>query len=176
MSYEQIINDRRPNYIVETGTCQGGSSLFFRDCMDYGGVVITVDTNVMQLTSGHHDRIIYLKGSSLDPGIFRRISDIIQGGTVMVSLDSDHIRSHVFNELKMYSTLVTQGNHIVVDDTFLGEFDCLARATEERFRPDTYGNPAEAVRDFLQTTDEFSVDTKYEKFITMSPGGHLVRN
>jgi len=82
----------------------------------------------------------------------------------MVVLDSDHSRKHVLNELKIYSRIVTPGNYLIVEDTNL-DHDRVWTGK---------GGPGEAVREFLQNSQDFAVDKSREKFLlTFNPGGYL---
>jgi cephalosporin hydroxylase len=84
---------------------------------------------------------------------------------VMVVLDSDHSKDHVFKELNIYSKLVTKGNYLIVEDTNVDHFGLWTGQTK---------GPGEAVREFLQTTNEFVPDKGREKFLlTFNPGGYL---
>jgi len=82
-----------------------------------------------------------------------------------VSLDSDHHKENVLNELKLYSGLVTPGNYLVVEDTDINGHPVL---------PSFGPGPMEAVEEFLKSNSDFIQDRSREKFgVTQFPGGWL---
>jgi cephalosporin hydroxylase len=106
-----------------------------------------------------HERITYLLGSSTSGEILQKLKDSIHSGErVMVSLDSDHTKAHVLDELRLYSNVVTVNNYLVVEDTT------------------TLPGPKEAVDEFLKTNSNYVQDRSREKFgATMFEGGWLKR-
>lgn len=118
--YSEIIWERRPDYIIEAGTRFGGSAAFFADTLAVTGgrKVITIDINpkLNQLTA--HPRIEFIVGSSTDKRTFDIVSKLVDGGKVMISLDSDHRDRHVLNELNLWAPLVSVGQYLVVEDAW----------------------------------------------------------
>lgn len=112
--YDRIIRDTRPELIIETGTFEGYSAAWFSD---HGLDVITIDVDPQRRAStGSHDHITHVMGSSTDPGIISYVTMMAEGRRTMVSLDSDHSREHVSAEIKAYGPLVTPGCYLVVED------------------------------------------------------------
>lgn len=174
--YQEIIHEVRPDVLIECGTAFGGSAHYFANLFDLvgNGKVITVDIDDwdVEVPGYHgrpqHERITYVKGSSTDPEIVERVRAMIpEGASVMVVLDSDHSRDHVFNELTIYSDFVTPGSMLVVEDTFLNGHPC-----HDDFGP----GPMEALEDYLKTDDRF-VDERLEErhLISFNPKGYLRR-
>lgn len=166
--YQELIHDHKPDLIIETGTCAGGSALYMADmCALFGaGRVVTIDTRVHEAGQPPHDRVTYLVGSSISPGIVAQVRAMIPPrGTVMVMLDSDHHRDHVLAELRIYSELVTRGSYVIVEDTFLNGHPV---------RPNYGPGPMEAIDAFLAENDKLVVDREKEKFLmTFHPRGYL---
>ena len=85
--------------------------------------------------------------------------------TLSVDLDSDHSRDHVFKEMNLWHPMVTLGSYMIVEDSNVNGYPV---------RPDFGPGPMEAIDDFLQTNDCFSIDVGMEKFLmTQNPRGYL---
>jgi cephalosporin hydroxylase len=168
--YQELISERQPGLIVETGTWHGGSALFFATVCDAlgHGEVVSIDTAPGEPLP-EHPRISYVRGSSTDPAIIAHIKACAAaaGGEVLVILDSDHSRDHVLAELRAYAAIVPPGGHLVVEDTNLNGNPVLA---------DHGPGPAEAVRAFLAEDDRYAVNERCERLLlTACPGGYLRR-
>lgn len=122
--YQELIYEIKPDLIIESGTCHGGSALFMRDVLDKiypEGKIITIDIS--------HDGIqeqarvsgieFYLGDSVADETIVYIKAYIAAHNCqrVMVVLDSDHEEEHVSKELELYAPLVTVGSILIIEDT-----------------------------------------------------------
>jgi cephalosporin hydroxylase len=167
--YQEILHETRPDVLIEAGTADGGSAYYFATMFDLlgHGRVITIDI-ADSPKKPKHDRIAYLLGSSTAPETVARIKSMIAPGErVMVSLDSDHRKAHVANELKIYSELVTPGCYLVVEDTNVN-----GHPVYPEFGP----GPMEALQDFLKVDSRYQSDHTREKFfVTFFPDGWLRR-
>lgn len=165
--YQEIMHEIKPDVIIETGTASGGSALFLATLCDLlgGGAVITVD---IEEGPGRpsHDRICYLKGSSTSPEIFQQVrSRVKPRDTVLVILDSNHTKDHVYQEMEMYGPLVTVGSYLIVEDTHVNGHP---------ISPGHGPGPMEAVNAFLPAHGEFTADASREKFyMTFNRNGYL---
>jgi cephalosporin hydroxylase len=166
--YQEIIYEVQPDLIIETGTCYGGSALFFANMLDLlgKGNVITIDIN-KENDLPKHDRITYLNGSSIDSDILRHIWAAVKNKRVLVNLDSDHTKDYVLKEMTCYAPFVTPGSYMIVEDTNVNGHPVC-----ENHGP----GPFEAVEEFLKNNHEFMTDYTREKFmITQNPNGFLRR-
>jgi cephalosporin hydroxylase len=169
--YQEILCERRPDVIVETGTFMGGSAYFLASICDLlgAGRIITVDVKKRRPERlPQHPRIDYRHGSSVEPDVVAAVRESIgPAESVMVVLDSDHRHHHVLAELQSYAPIVTPGNYLIVEDT---------NVNGHPITPDFGPGPMEAVDDFLAGTDEFEIDSAREKFyLTFNPRGYLRR-
>src|SRR5262249_6981522 len=122
---QELIYELKPDVIIETGTFCGGSALFYATLIDQikpTCKIFTVDIQPhLELASRYRvfkDHVTSLKGSSVDPAIVDQIKkQIPKTAVVLVTLDSDHSRNHVYKELEIYSKLVSPGSYMVVQDT-----------------------------------------------------------
>lgn len=114
--YHQVIYQNRPDWIIETGSAQGGSALFFADmCELIGhGQVITIDRRIEERPS--HPRLRQFIGNSPHRVIVKSVMELVQGQSVMVTLDSDHTAIHVSKELAAFAPLVKGEQYLVVED------------------------------------------------------------
>ena len=194
---QEIIWTYKPEAIVETGIARGGSlmlsasilaaighSEFLRGQAPIARKVVGVDIDIRP-----HNRdaianhvlapmIDLVQGSSVDPAVVGQVAKLVEGRKkVMVILDSNHTRDHVFEELRLYSPLVSKESALLVMDTG------IEYALVESFntvRPWGPGNsPLTAVNDFLATKAgaDFQKDLSIEKryLVTCAPQGLLVR-
>ena len=161
--YAEAIFETKPDWIIETGTQRGGSSLFFADLLlliNSPGKVISIDIESYQPIA--HPKVEYVIGSSIDDAVVSHIKDSVSG-KVMVVLDSSHLLNHVSRELEIYSEIVTAGQYLVVED-------CYFEGTREYY-------PKTAVDTFLSTTDKFTLEPNGEKYLfAVTRGGWLKRN
>lgn len=167
--YQEIVEETRPDLIVETGTQYGGSARFYASLFDlYGeGEVLTVDidTSPVHPSVRDHPRVTVFEASSTAPEVLEQVAVRAKGRRTMVVLDSDHKQHHVAEELRLYSDLVSPGCYLVVEDTALGT----------RYLPG-WGGSLAAVEEWLPGHPEFERDTSREKFlVTVNPGGYLRR-
>ena len=98
---QQTAYETRPDFIIETGTWQGGSALWWAQTLTGMGLdqarVITVDIQDLTKVASAHPlwkkHVDFLLGSSTDPKIVQKIAERVKGRRVLVNLDSDHSMS-----------------------------------------------------------------------------------
>lgn len=168
--YQELLHETQPDLLIETGTFNGGSALYFAHLFDLMGKgrIVSVDVRHPKEGLPRHGRIEFLLGSSTAPETVAAVKQRIRPGEkVMVLLDSDHSARHVAEELKLYSDLVTPGCYLVVEDTHMN-----GHPVDRSFGP----GPMEAVVEFLASNRQFEVDKSREKFkLTFYPNGWLKR-
>ena len=123
--YQELINEIKPDLIIETGSWDGGSAYFMRDILNLvypEGRVISIDITHERLderVKGINGLEFYL-GSSISDETIIYLKAVIVGlnyKRVMVILDSDHSEEHVAKELELLAPLVTVGSILIVEDT-----------------------------------------------------------
>lgn len=168
-SYQEVVWDTRPDLIVECGTFNGGSTLFFAHLLDLVGAgrVLSVDLDPQEGLP-EHPRVEYRRDSSVSPETLAWVAEACSGAErVMVVLDSDHSRDHVLAELRAYAGFVTPGCYLVVEDGNVNGHPV--------YREHGPG-PTEALRAFLAEDGRFEPDPRRERFLmTFNPGGWLRR-
>jgi cephalosporin hydroxylase len=146
--------------IVETGIAHGGSLIFYASlCTAIGkGRVIGIDIEIRpknrMAIEGHRlsPLISLIEGSSIDPGVVESVrSGIGKSETVLVVLDSNHLKDHVRAELEAYAPLVSAGSYIVVCDGIMKQVAGAPRTSSDW----SWDNPLAAIDDFLDLYPEF---------------------
>ncbi len=165
--YQEIIYETKPDIIIECGTAFGGSALYMASICDLvnKGNIFTIDVESSE-NKPSHERVTYLTGSSTSSEVIKQVKDMIPDkSSVMVILDSDHSKSHVLEELRIYSELVTKGHYLIVEDTNINGHPVL---------PECGAGPMEALEEFLMNNEKFIIDTGRQKlYLTFNPKGYL---
>jgi cephalosporin hydroxylase len=181
MAMQEIIWATRPQVIVETGFARGGSAIFYSSIMSLigEGSVVSIDIDIREhnrTAVEQHPlgvRVKFIEGSSTDPETLEGVRALIPAGAdVMVVLDSNHTHQHVLDELRLYGSLVTRGQFLVISDTVIDDIPSQAH------RPRDWGpgnNPKTAVQEYLAESNRFEPDAWFNDklLITSSRGGYL---
>lgn len=115
---QEIISERKLDYIVEAGTMIGGSALLWamvQGQVNPEGRVITIDIKGRTAEAQKvpaWKKVDFILESSTDPKVVDRIRERVQGSEVLVILDSAHDKDHVLAELEEF--LSTNG-HFMID-------------------------------------------------------------
>jgi len=159
---QEVIFDLKPDIIIETGVCFGGSLLFHAtlcEAMGNGGV-IGIDQQIPAATRRNLEshrlarRINLIEGDSASADTVARVREMAaSAGSVMVILDSDHSRAHVARELEAYAPLVTPGSCIVAEDGIMRDLTDVPGGDPSW----TTDNPATAAREFLAANRDFEL-------------------
>lgn len=176
---QEIIYDVRPDFIIETGIAHGGSLIYFASLLEIlgKGRVIGIDIEIRKhnkiLLEKHPmvKRITSIEGDSTSKEIFEKIRNIIpEKSKILVILDSNHTRDHVLKELNLYSSLVSRGSYIIVEDTIMPEVAGYKHA-KDYYSSD---NTKQAINIFMKDNKKFIIDRTREKLgFTYFSGGFL---
>ena len=157
---QEVIHDIMPDVIVETGVAHGGSLIFYASlCTAIGkGRVIGIDIEIRPHNRAAIEEhrlsplISLVEGSSIDADIVKSVKDQIgSAGSVLVLLDSNHLKDHVLAELEAYSSLVSPGSYIVACDGIMQQVVGAPRTAEDWI----WNNPISAINEFIATHPEF---------------------
>lgn len=162
---QEAIFQVKPTIIVETGIAHGGSLIYSASLLKTLGIdgkVIGVDIEIRP-----HNRkaieehflfpyITLIEGSSTAPEIVKQVKDLITpDDRVLVILDSNHLRDHVYDELEAYCDIVTKDSYIVATDGIMQDVYDVPRGTASWDKD----NPVTAAHDFLAKHPEFVLET-----------------
>ena len=172
--YQELIFASKPEFILQTGICGGGSIVYFSSILDIMGAsndikVIGVDIELSKEAKDiKNGRVILFNGSSTSDEVVSKIKDYTQGKKGIIILDSDHSETHVLNELSIYKDFVQKGCYLVVEDTNLN-----GNPVHPNFGP----GPYEAVKKFLLENKDFRQDNQLWKrnLFSFHQYGWLVR-
>ncbi|HIC34473.1 MAG TPA: cephalosporin hydroxylase, partial [Gammaproteobacteria bacterium] len=83
--YQEILYEVQPEVIIEIGSNEGGSTLFFAHMLDLlkKGSVISIDIDRSRFQA-KHDRIELITGDCSDPAIVAAVHDRCRGEKVLV--------------------------------------------------------------------------------------------
>lgn len=168
--YQEIIHKIQPDIIIEIGSANGGSTLYFANLLDCikKGVVISIDINRANYEI-KHERIIEITGNSSSPEIIEKVSELCRDKIVLVNQDSDHNKNQVLEDLLNYSKFVSLGSYFIVEDGLVDVF-------EEPIKAGIKEGPLVAIEEFLKINHDFVVDEECERYIlTYNPSGYLKR-
>jgi cephalosporin hydroxylase len=166
-NYQEILHEVKPDLVIETGTYASGTTLFLAHVMDIIGKEKIVSIDVKELSvRASHPRISYLLGSSVDAAVVDAASKHRESvASCLVILDSDHSKEHVQRELALFSSFVSVGSYLIVEDSNVN-----GHPVYPTFGP----GPYEAIEDFLRDDQSFEVDKSREKFlVSWNPRGYL---
>jgi cephalosporin hydroxylase len=174
--YMQLFEKLRPCTVIEIGTKEGGSAVWFADLLTAhgieGGRVLSVDLQPPIHT--HHDRVLFLEGdagnleATLTPEL---LSSCLR--PFLVVEDSSHRYHHVRAVLEFFHPRLEAGDYLVVEDGVLSRF------SDQRFQKFDDG-PNRAVAEFVGRHQEaYAIDTSLCDFyglnVTFNPNGWLRR-
>lgn len=172
-TYQITIEKTLPDLVIELGTFQGGSALWFADQIDTfvpGSPLPTVVTIDIAQHGGliEDERITQITGDLRSPDILRWVSEIAANRRVMVVEDSAHVFEVTMAAMKMYGPLVTEGCFMVVEDGVIDEPDLTIW--------DNAGGVQPAIEKFLEEEEGLRfVRTWMAPFgLTMHFGGWLL--
>lgn len=188
IALQEIIWNVKPDLIIETGIARGGSLIFSSSMLTLLNTfeskkknrkVIGIDIDIRKHNKKalkkhpFSKNIKMIEGSSIDLKILEKVKKISKNfKKILVCLDSNHSHEHVYEELNLYSPLVSKNSYCVV-------FDTIVEDLPKNFiknRPWNKGNnPKTAIKKFLKNNKNFKIDNEYNNklLISMNPDGYL---
>lgn len=156
LRYRKIIEQTRPEAIVETGTRWGGSAGWFAEVGQCPVISIDIDP-LIGWTGRNRDQadrgITYLTGSSTSDDIVSFVEQRVKGRRILVSLDSDHHADHVSKEIAAYADLVGKGGVLVVEDACFDLWEGEDSRRGGRMIPEV-GGPLKAIREWVPVEED----------------------
>jgi cephalosporin hydroxylase len=166
--YQMLINEIKPDLIIEIGTNKGGSALYLADLLELSGKgeVHTIDLPVNNENAllHSHSRIKIFK-----EGFAGYNTSTLSGYPVILIIeDGSHQYTDVLAALNKFSTFVSKNSYFIVEDGIITEL-----GKEKEYN----GGPQKAIAEFLKTNNNFITDRKWCDFFgsnaTFNVNGYL---
>lgn len=167
--YQMIIEEVKPDLIIEIGAYKGGSAYYMADLLElYGkGEVHSIDIDgLIDERVKSHPRIKFFLHDWKDYDI-HLIKDF---KTVLVIDDGSHRYDDVIGAVTVFSKFVSIGSYLIIED---GIIDELGMSKEYN------GGPVKAIKEFLSLNNNFQIDYRWCDFFgknaTFNVVGYLKR-
>ena len=121
--YQEIIYEVQPEIVIEIGSYNGGSTLYFANLLELlkKGKVVSIDMS-RDAYKVSNDRIIEITGESSSQEVLNKVYEISANKTVLVVHDADHHCDQVLRDLNNYAPLVSVGSYFIVEDGIVDIF------------------------------------------------------
>jgi cephalosporin hydroxylase len=168
--YQMIINDIKPDLIIEIGTFKGGGALYFADLLDIIGkgevhtINIIEDVDDQQIIDNPRIKRFVEGYQNYDVSLVNGFE------TVLVIDDGSHTAFDVLSAFNKFKHLVTPDSYYIIEDGVLSDLGYNS----------TYdGGPLQVMDEIINNNREFMVDRKWCDFYgenaTFNPNGYLKR-
>ena len=169
VAYQEILAEVRPDWVIETGTQEGGRAWFLAtlcDLLGHGEVISIAEHRRGSLPS--HPRIRYVTAAPHKPEARLLVDEIVGDQPhALVILGSRTRRERTRREFEAFAPLVPVGSYLVIEHTVLNGFP-----VDASFGP----GPHEALRRIMNVHGGFFADTSRERHaLTFNQGGFLRR-
>ena len=163
LAMHKLLSACKPEVLVEIGTQNGGSALWFAEC---AAQVVTLD--IAELPGRPADpRITYLTGDSAAPEVFARVKALVGARRCSVVIDGNHHAGQVDKELELYAPLVGPGQALILEDTHVDVLDF------RKFRAG--GGPLRSMAKYLRRHTDLHPAEGIEPWVTTNFFGYWVR-
>jgi cephalosporin hydroxylase len=175
-NYQEILVSLQPSIVIEFGTWQGGSALFFSSAMQQIGrpyIVVSVDITASRISekAKSDPNIRLLTATSASPELRQTLQTLRNDypGPAFAILDSDHSKQHVLAEMMNLRDVLIAGDYLVVEDSNVN-----GHPVKRFFGPGPYEAIQEYCRMFPQDYEhDFEREQKFG--FSFAPNGFLRR-
>jgi cephalosporin hydroxylase len=171
VTYQMIVNEVKPDLIIEIGTHYGGNALYLADILTLignNGELHTIDINEYGNVEmlDNHPRIKRFLGGFENYDL----SQVEKFKTVLVIDDGSHVYEDVKKSIKKFKDFVTINSYFIVEDGVLSELG---------YSQSYNGGPLRAIEEFLNENDSYVIDRRWCDFFgknaTFNTNGFLKR-
>lgn len=165
--YQMILNEVKPDLIIEIGTRYGGGALYLADLLDAMacGEIHAIDIvdDVMPIVKSHKRIKFFFEGwKGYD------LSNAKGFKKILIIEDASHRYEDTIGILNKFHRIVSEKSYMIIEDGIIG-----ALGLEKKYN----GGPLKAIREFLPKHPEFVVDRKwcdlFGKNATFNVNGYL---
>ena len=167
--YQMILNEIKPDLIIEIGTNLGGSALYLADILDTigKGIIHTIDIDDRSYPETKtHKRIKFFHKGWGDYDL----NEAKGFEKILVIEDSSHEYKNTLDAINRFCHLVTPGSYLIVEDGIIN-----ALGWSKHYK----GGPVKAIKEFLPDHPEFQLDynwiNMFGKDATFNTLGYLKR-
>jgi cephalosporin hydroxylase len=166
--YQMIIQEVKPDLIVEIGANNGGSAYYMADLLEVIGhgqihSIDIVDKVSDQVKSHPRIRFFFEGWENYD---LKQAT----GDRILVIEDSSHQYENTLGAINRFAHLVTVGSYLIVEDGIISDLG---------FSNEFNGGPVRAIEEFLPNHPEFVLDDRWHSFFgkgaTFNTMGYLKR-
>jgi cephalosporin hydroxylase len=166
--YQMLINEIKPDLIIEIGTNKGGSALYLADLLELTG---KGELHTIDLPENTEDPLVRLhpRIKTFKEGFMRYdTSDLSACPVILIIEDGSHQYADVLAALTKFSAFVSKNSYFIVEDGIITE---LGREKEYN------GGPQKAIAEFLKINKDYAIDRKWCDFFghnaTFNVNGYL---
>jgi cephalosporin hydroxylase len=153
--YQMIINEVKPDLIIEVGTNHGGTALYMSDMLDLigKGEIHTIDVTEYPMD----ERVINNKRIKRFLGGYQAydLKNCEGYEKILVIDDGSHLYEHTLEILQKFQDVVTPDSYFIVEDGALIHIGLTK---------DYGGGPVRAIEEFLQTNNNYIIDRNWCDF------------
>lgn len=149
--YQMILNEVRPDLIIEVGTNNGGSALYLADILENigGGEIHTIDIDDRAYDLVKKNRRIKFFHNGWEGYDIENAKGFQK---ILVIEDGSHEFESTLGALRKLGHLVSEGSYLIVED---GIVDALGQS--EIFG----GGPVKAIKNYLKNNTDFLIDGRW---------------
>lgn len=169
VTYQMILDEVKPDLIIEIGTNKGGSALYLADLMDIMGKgqihSIDIQDEAFDLARKHPRIKLFTEGwQKYDLELAKNFE------TILVIEDSSHEYENTLQAIQKFAPLVSPSSYLIVED---GIIEAMGWSKSYG------GGPVKAIKEFLKKNKDFQLIEKWENFFgkdtSFNTKGFLVR-
>jgi cephalosporin hydroxylase len=164
---QMIINEVRPDLIIEIGTNEGGTALYMADLLTINNIngqihSIDIHSNALENIKSNPKIKLFTGGwESYDLNLTKDFK------TILVIEDAAHTYECTIGAIDKFAPVVSVGSYLIVEDGIVNNLNM------NHFN----GGPLKALREFLPQHDEYIVDRRwcdlFGKNATFNVNGYL---
>jgi cephalosporin hydroxylase len=152
--YQMIIEEVKPDLIIEIGSYLGGSTLYLADLLELQGKgevhTIDIDYEIDQKAKDHKRIKFFRDGwENYDLKVIKDFK------TVLVIEDGTHRYKDSLNAMNKFWEAVSLNSYLIVED---GIVDALGMSKEHK------GGPVRAIKEFIAGNNNFQVANQWSDF------------